>query len=89
MIDHNLHMIGLIFSGEEEEEALRDPEATGGKQRILPCPGSKWEKDEHKWAESKPGGRLPMFRKQKLLQSCRKDKNDQWATSSEAVLEDV
>jgi len=56
MIDHNLHMIGLIFSGEEEEEALRDPEATGGKQRILPCPGSKWEKDERKWAEGKPGG---------------------------------
>jgi len=60
MIDHNLHMIGLIigliFSGEEEEEALRDPEATGGKQRILPRPGSKWEKDERKWAEGKPGG---------------------------------
>jgi hypothetical protein len=91
MGNHNLHKIGLTFSGEEEEEAirLRNPETTGGKQQILPCPGSKWEKDEHKWAESKPGGRLPMFRKQKLLQSCRKDKNDQWATSSEAVLEDV
>jgi len=91
MGNHNLHKIGLTFSGEEEEEAirLRDPETTGGKQQILPRPGSKWEKDERKWAESKPGGGLPIFRKQQLLQSCRKDKNDQWATSSEAVLDDV
>ena len=58
MGNHNLHKIGLTFSGEEEEEAirLRNPETTGGKQQILPCPGSKWEKDEHKWAEGKPGG---------------------------------
>jgi len=47
MGNHNLHKIGLTFSGEEEEEAirLRDPETTGGKQQILPRPGSKWEKD--------------------------------------------
>ena len=76
MGNHNLHKIGLTFLGEEEEEAirLRDPETTGGKQQILPRPGSNWEKDERKWAESKPGGRLPMFRKQQLLQSCRKTK---------------
>ena len=86
---HNLHKIGLTFSGEEEEEAirLRDAETIGGKQQILPRPGSNREKDERKWAESKPGGGLPMFRKQQLLQSCRED-NDQWATSSEAVLDD-
>jgi len=90
MGNHNLHKIGLTFSGEEEEEAirLRDPETIGGKQQILPRPGSNREKDERKWAESKPGGGLPMFRKQQLLQSCREDKNDQWATSSEAVLDD-
>jgi hypothetical protein len=91
MGNHNLHKIGLTFLGEEEEEAirLRDPEPTGGKQQILPRPGSKWEKDERKWAESKPGGRFPIFRKQQLLQSCRKDKNDQLAISSEAVVDDV
>jgi len=66
MGNHNLHKIGLTFSGEEEEEAirLRDPETTGGKQQILPRPGSKWEK---------PGGRV-IFMKQQLLQSCRKTK---------------